>query len=409
MTPEMIQSFLERYPRLGPWAVAAAVLAASVLVFWVVRTVIGRGLGYLARRTASKYDDLVVAELHPYRFSWIAPLLVIYYFATAWPEATTIIRQVVLVLVLWLAVLTINSLLNAVNTIYEASPYYRGEPIQGYLDLGKIALVLAAIILTISLFTGRSPLLLLGGLGAAMAVLLLVFQDTLLSFVASIQIQSSDLVKEGDWIEVPSYGADGEVVNMALHMITIQNWDKSLTTIPTHKLLQEPSKNWRRMQEGIGRRFKRSIYIDLNSITFCEEAMIERLRQIELLADFISSRMAEIEEWNRLHGATADNPFEGRQLSNLEAYRAYMNAYLRSRSDLHQEGMALLAHQLDPGPTGMPLEVVGFTKTVDWAEYEAIQAEIVDHLLSTMPLFGLRVFQQPTGLDFRMGLAGRAN
>ena len=404
----MLQSFLERYPKLGPWALAGAVLAASVVVFWIVRSVVGRGLAYVARRTASTYDDVVVAELRPYRFSWIAPLLVIYYFATIWPEAAPIIRQVALFLILWLSELTANSLLNAVNSIYEASPYYRGEPIQGYLDLGKIALVLAAIILTISLFTGRSPLLLLGALGAVMAVLLLVFQDTLLSFVARIQIQSSELIKEGDWIEVPSYGADGEVVNMTLHMVAIQNWDKSLTTIPTYKLLQEPSKNWRSLQEGIGRRFKRAIHIDLNSITFCDEAMIERLRQIELLAGFVTARMAEIEEWNRLHRATADNPFEGRQLTNVEAYRAYMNAYLKSRSDLHQEGMTLLAHQLQPGPTGMPLEVVGFTKTVEWAEYEAIQAEIVDHLLSAMPLFGLHVFQQPTGLDFQVGLRGRA-
>jgi miniconductance mechanosensitive channel len=404
MTPEQIQDFMDAYPTLSPWGMGAGMVVIGVLVFINARYLIGRGLVYVASRTESRYDDIVVSELHPFRFAWIAPLLVIHYFANLLPTGGDIVRQVVLFGILWLVVITVNSLLKAANTIYESSHFYRGEPIQGYLDLGKIALILVAIILTISLFTRKSPAVLLGGLGAIMAILLLVFRDTLMSFVASIQIQSNDLVKEGDAVEVPSYGADGVVLNMALHTVTIQNWDKSLSMIPTHKLLDTPYKNWRGMLESGGRRIKRSVHIDLNSIRFCDPDMIARLEQIGLIRGSLQARLAEIEEWNRSHNASPDDPIEGRQLTNLGVFQSYVISYLKSRPDLHQEGMTLLVRQRAPSPVGIPLEIYAFTKTVVWADFEAIQAEIIDHMLAAMPQFGLRVFQEPTGLDFQAWL-----
>lgn len=398
---ESIRSWMELNPALAPWAIGGAGIVLSVLMFLIARYVIARALIYLARRTESKYDDIIVHELRPFRFAWIAPLLVIYGFADLLPQIATAIRQVTLFLILWLVIITVNSLLNAVNTIYEASDSYQGLSIQGYLDLIKILLILTAIILTISLFTGESPVVLLSGLGAVTAILLLIFRDTLLSFVASLQIQSNELIKEGDWIEVPSYGADGEVVNMALHTVRVQNWDKTITVIPTYKLMETPYKNWRGMQESGGRRIKRSLHIDLNSIRFCDQEMIERFGRIDLVKEYIAARRAQVEQWNLEHQVEGEDPFGGRQLTNMGVFRTYVFNYLKSRTDLHQEGMTLLVRQLAPSPTGLPLEIYTFAKTTNWAEYEAIQGDIFDHLVAAVPQFGLRVFQEPTGLDFQ--------
>ena len=398
---ENIQTWANLNPTLAPWAFSGAAVLLSLVVFLIARYFIARGLIYLAERTESKYDDIVVKELRPFRFAWLAPLLLIYYFANLLPEAATFIRQIAMLLILWLVVITLNSLLNAVNAIYEASPSYRGLSMQGYLDLGKILLVLVAIVLTASLITGQSPLVLMSGLGALMALLLLLFRDTLLSFVASIQIQSNDLVKEGDWIEMSAFGADGDVINIALHTIKVQNWDKTITVIPTYKLLDTPFKNWRGMQESGGRRIKRAIHLDLNSIRFCDQEMLERFGKINLIKDHIADELAAIEQWNQEHDASLENPFNGQQITNVGVFRAYVVNYLGSRPDLHQQGMTSMVRQLAPSPAGLPMEIYVFAKTVVWTEYEAIQADIFDHLLAAVPQFDLRVFQQPTGVDFR--------
>lgn len=402
MDIESLPNWLDFGPMWTPYVLGGLAIVLSFVTFLVARFIVARGLFWLSSRTENKYDDIIVKSLRPFRFAWIAPLLIIYFLARLLPDTADIIRQVALFLIMWLVIITLNRLLNAVNIIYEASPLYKGEPIQGYLDLLKILILAGGLILTVSLFTGQPPVVLLGGLGAAMAVLLLIFHDTLLSFVASIRIQSNDLIMEGDWLEVPSYGADGTVLNMALHAVTIQNWDKSLTMIPTHRLLEAPFKNWRGMEESGARRIKRSIHVDVNSVRFCDEGMLERVKRIELIEPFVDTRLAELERWNREHNATADNPVEGRQLTNIGVFVAYVDAYLRTRDELHQEGMTLMARQLEPGPRGLPVEVVAFTKTTASAEYEAIQGDIFDHLLATLPEFGLRVFQEPTGLDFQL-------
>jgi miniconductance mechanosensitive channel len=401
MTTEDLQGLLDLVPVLMPWVLGAAAVILSAVVFLIARFFIARGLIYVSQRTETKFDDIIVQELRPFRFAWIAPLLLIYYFADLLPEGTEVIRQIALFLILWLSVFTASSLLNAVNSIYECSDYYRGESIQGYLDLGKVALILAAIVVSISLFTGKSPLVLLSGLGVMMALLLLVFRDTILSFVASIQINSGDLVKEGDWIEMPSFDADGSVLNISLHTIKVQNWDKTLTMIPTYKLLDTPYKNWRGMEEAGGRRIKRAVYVDLNSVRFCDRAMLERFRKIDLIADYVGAHLAKSQDAGEEASASSDSPFDLPQVTNIEVFQAYVANYLKNRPDLHQEGMTLLVRQLAPGPEGLPLEIYAFTKTVAWEEYEAIQAEIFDHLVAGMPKFDLQVFQQPTGADFR--------
>jgi miniconductance mechanosensitive channel len=386
---------------LPPWLQGIVVFAISAATFVVARYLLARGLTYVARRTKNKVDDIIVAHLHPFRFAWIAPLVVLYYAADLLPSGVVTIRHILLFLILWLALVTGNALLNAANEIYERSSLYRGQSIQGYLDLLKLIVVSVGLILTVSLFTGQSPLVLLSGLGAVMAVLLLLFQDTLLSFVASLQIHANDLVKEGDWIEMPAYDADGDVLNISLHAVTVQNWDKTITTVPTHKLLNTPYRNWRGMQESGGRRIKRALYLDLNTVRFCDGEMIERYRKVDLVKDYVEARLAEVAAWAQANEAAACTPYAGPEITNIGVFRAYVTNYLKCRADLHQQDMPLLVRELDPGPSGLPLEVYVFTKTTDWAEYEGIQADIFEHLVAAAPQFDLRVFQQPTGVDFR--------
>jgi len=416
MTPETIQSWLDINPVLMPWALGAAALILSALVFLVGRTFIGRGLEYVSARTATRYDDIVVEKLRPYRFAWIAPLLLIYYFADLVPAGAGLIRQIALFLVLWLVVITLNALLNAVNAIYESSDLYKGESIKGYLDLIKVVLIVAAIIVTISLFTGQSPVALLGGLGVVMGLVVLVFRDTILGFVASVQINSSDLLMEGDAIEMPSFGADGSVLDISLHTVKVQNWDKAITVIPTYKFLDTPYKNWRGMLESGGRRIKRAIHIDVNSIRFSDLSMMEYFGGIDLIRDYVEAELAKGKRADRTSDWSPENPFDEPLPTNIEVFQEYVTSYMKNRPDIHQENMTLMVRQLAPGPTGLPLEIYAFTtglpleiyaftKTVDWADYEAIQAQIIDHLLAAMPQFGLKVFQQPTGADLRT-LAG---
>jgi miniconductance mechanosensitive channel len=396
----MIVPELERWISANPIYALLAALGLSLAAYLVVRLLIARGLVVLAKRTRTQIDDIVLRALHPYRIAWLVPLLMLYALADITGEYQPWVEKGLLFLILWVAAVSFNALLDAVNQIYESSSSFRGASIQGYLDILKILVLVGAIIISISLFTGQSPTVLLTGLGALTAVLLLIFRDTILSFVASIQISTQDLIKEGDWIEVPSYGADGDVVNMTLHTIKIQNWDKTISVIPTHKINEVAYKNWRGMQESGGRRIKRAIYLDLGSVRFCDAEMLARFRKVDILRPYLDKRTAEIERENREKGIELDSPLDGRQLTNIGTFRAYVEAYLRNHKDIHQQGLNFLVRQLEPGPTGVPIEVYAFTKTTVWAEYERIQADIFDHLLASVGVFDLRVFQEPTGMDF---------
>lgn len=375
ITINSIRLWMAANEGIAPWVVLGGVL----LSFIIARYVVGRGLTWLARSTKNQWDDVLVKHMRPNRLSWVAPLAIIYIFAYLWPQYARTLQSVSLFIILWILVLTLNALLTAANVIYESRANYTGVAIQGYLDLGKILLIGVGVILSISVFTGRSPLLLLGGLGALTAILLLIFQDTILGLVASVQIAANDLVKEGDWIEVPAFNADGDVTNMSLHTVKIQNFDKTFTVIPTHKLLEVSFKNWRGMSQSGGRRVKRSISLDIQSVRFCNDKEMAKLKQMDLLKDFFANKPS--------------------QLTNVSVFMAYVEAYLRQRPDVKKD-QTIMVRQLDPGPTGLPIEIYIFTSTTAWEQYEAIQASIFDHLLAIVPEFGLRVFQNPTGADF---------
>lgn len=390
---------LSQNPSLNNILTIIGVVLLIVIAYLIAFYFLARGIEYLANRTQSQYDDIIVHRIRPRRLALLAPLLVIYFFAYLVPDAEEIIKNITLFLFLWLGILTLNGLLDATNDIYELRRGTTGVSIRGYLDIVKIFDLLAGIILSISIFTGQSPLGLLAGLGAIMAILLLIFRDTILSFVASIQISANDLVVEGDWLEVPSYNADGEVIDITLHQIKIQNWDKTISIVPTYKLMEVSYKNWRGMSESGGRRIKRAINLDLKTIRFCDQNLLEDYRRFDLVRDYIDKALEDIQTQFKNRGADTNNPVNAPSLTNASIYRAYIKAYLNSHPKIRKD-MTVLVRQLDPSPTGLPVELYVFTNTTDWAQYEAIQAEIFDHLLAVAPEFDLRVFQEPSGYDF---------
>lgn len=396
----METTYFQAWVEQNPVIAISAILIFSFALFLFTRNILARALVHLASRTKSKVDDILLKHLRPYRTSWLAPLTVIYAFAYLLPDYESTLKTVALFLILWVSIFTIISLLNALNEIYESRPSFTGVSIQSYLDITKILFTVVAIILSISLFSGESPLVLLTGLGALTAVLLLIFQDTILSLVASIHIAANSLIKEGDWLEVPGYGADGDVVNISLHAIKIQNFDKTFTVIPTYKIVDTAYKNWRGMLESGGRRIQRSMLVDMTSIKFCDEDMLQRLKRIDLIQDQLDTKIHTLDEYRRAHSQHYDSPLDGPQITNIEVFRAYIVAYLKNRTDIHQDSMPFLVRTLSPNPTGLPIELYIFTRTTQWEEYEAIQAEIFDHLLAAASHFDLRVFQEPTGMDF---------
>ncbi len=294
--------------------------------------------------------------------------------------------------------LTFSNALDALNHAYERRPEAKAKPIKGYLQITKIVLYIITAVLMISTLINRSPLILLSGLGAITAVLMLIFQDTLLSLVASVQISSGDLVRVGDWIEMPNLNADGDVIDIALHTVKVQNWDKTITTLPTRRLITDPFKNWRGMQESGGRRIKRALFLDQTSVRFLSPSEAEELKRFSLLGEYLEGKAAELSRWNT---ALGDGPeVNRRRITNLGTFRAYVLNYLRRHPSIHQE-MTLLVRQLGPTSDGLPLEIYCFTNDTRWAVYEDIQSDLFDHLLAILPEFGLRVFQNPGGADFR--------
>ncbi|MXO65623.1 mechanosensitive ion channel family protein [Altericroceibacterium endophyticum] len=371
-------------------------IGAALLANYVVKKVIlrfalrllpeeGKPLGTIAGRLAN-----------------IIPALIITGGIQAVPhlpdEPVALVENLAAAFVILTLALAISKALDLINQIYARRPDAHTRPIKGYLQLLKILVFVAAGILMIAALMQQSPLLLLSGLGAMAAVVMLVFKDTILSLVASVQLTSNDMLRVGDWIEMPQLNADGDVIDIALHTVKVQNWDKTITTIPTHRLISESFRNWRGMQDSGGRRIKRSLNIDKNTIRFHTEDEIAALKRFELLDRYFDRKQQELDQWNSAHG-TAD-PVNMRRMTNIGTFRAYVVAYLQANNQVWED-MTLMVRQLQPTPQGLPLEVYCFARTTAWESYEAIQADIFDHLLAILPEFGLRLFQEPSGQDMR--------
>jgi miniconductance mechanosensitive channel len=388
-----------------------ALLAAALLLGWITHRLLPRLVRRAVEASSTQWDDAMLARGVLRQFAHLAPLLLLYLGIEAVPalddDLVALVRKGLLVAIVFLVARASSRFLSAANDIYDRADVAHRRPIKGYVQLGKLVVYLVAAILAVAVLIDRSPLLLLSGLGALGAVLMLVFKDTILSLVASVQIASNDLLHVGDWIEMPSLGVDGDVVDVALHTVKVQNFDKTIVTIPTHRLIDDSFKNWRGMQESGGRRIKRALSIDQTSVRFLDDALRERLGRFALLDAHFTRKQRELEEWNTQHPPR--NPVDSRRLTNLGCFRAYVAAYLATHPRVDPD-KTLMVRQLDPGPTGLPLEVYCFATTTLWADYEGIQADIFDHLLAILPEFGLQVFQQPGGADVRRlhGVPGAA-
>jgi len=407
-TTALISPTLDLLPGSPPWlqalaGIAVLVLAAAAANF-IIKHVILRVIGRIAP------GDWPVPATIGARLANIVPALIVSGGIALVPHIplwiVTVTRNVVGAFIILTIALAISAALTFANEIYARRPDAASRPIKGYIQVVKIILFVTAAILMVAVLMEQSPLLLLSGLGAMAAVLMLVFSDTILSLVASVQLTSNDMLRVGDWIEMPALNADGDVIDIALHTVKVQNWDKTITTIPTHRLISESFKNWRGMQESGGRRIKRSLAIDQNSVRFLDADEIAGLRRFALLDDYLAHKHEEIGHWNQKLAQAGRDPVNERRVTNVGTFRAYVLAYLRAHPRIAQD-MTLLVRQLDPTAQGLPLEIYCFTSTTRWGDYEDIQGDIFDHILSVLPLFGLRLFQTPSGLDLsRMAAPG---
>ncbi|MCE7033438.1 mechanosensitive ion channel family protein [Lysobacter sp. GX 14042] len=390
-----------------PFAATLLPLAALLLVAWLANFIIRRVLLRIAERmvtaTAFEWDDALLSRGVLSRLVHAVPALIIaagiVTIPGLHPAVAAVVHNVAMAYVALTIALSISNLLDAVNDLYVArSPKANERPIKGYLQVVKIIIFVLAAVLMISALISRSPALLLSGFGAMSAVLMLVFKDSILSLVASVQLGSNDMLRVGDWIEMPSQNADGDVIDMALNTVKVQNWDKTITTVPTYKLISESFKNWRGMQESGGRRIKRALLVDQSSVRFLAPHERDRLRRIALIDPYLDAKRRELEEWNHDLIEAGKDPVNTRRVTNIGTFRAYVEQYLRAHPGINQ-GMTLMVRQLAPGPTGLPLELYCFTASVAWADYENTQSDIFDHLIAMLPEFGLRLYQAPGGAD----------
>ena len=411
-----MQDYIDTYlvrPLVGiPYAATVAGLAVLVLVAWIANWLTRRVLlvvvGRLAKASPSKWDDAIMGRRVLARLANVVPALVMLGGIALVPGIPAwldlVVHNVALAYVALTVAMSIGNLLNALNDIYEQTSRHAVQrPIKGYLQLLKIGVYVVAIVLMVAALIGKSPLVLLTGLGAMTAVLMLVFKDTILSLVASVQLSSNDMLRVGDWIEMPSQNADGDVIDISLHTVKVQNWDKTISTIPTWALISESYRNWRGMSDSGGRRIKRSLLLDQKSVRFLEPEERARLRRFALIDDYLDKQKAELADYNAKLEAAGKDPVNNRRATNLGTFRAYVNAYLRAHPGVNQD-MTLLVRQQDPTPTGLPLEVYCFSADVRWAAYENLSGDIFDHLLAVLPEFGLRVFQSSSDapLDVRL-------
>lgn len=374
----------------------AITLFISFFSYVLMRYVVLKAISRLFEKTSTKLDDILIQTGFLNRISYIVPLFILYNLFNSFIGSYLIINRLLLSLITIVIILSFNSLLNVFNDIYNRSKYSNNINLKSYFQILRLITNLLSIIVVISIISGQSPLYLLSGLGALTAVLMLIFKDTILSFVSSIQINSNDLFKIGDWVEAPQFGADGDVIDIALHTIKIQNWDKTISIIPTHKLIDSSFKNWRGMSDSGGRRIKRSINIDMNSIKFCNDELISNFKSMTIISEYIDKKLSNLREHNA--SINKESIINGRALTNIGTYRAYIKAYLRNNEDIHKD-MTFLVRQLSPTSNGLPIQIYVFSKNTNWIDYEEIQSDIFDHLISALDQFDLKIYQQPSGND----------
>jgi miniconductance mechanosensitive channel len=384
--------------------VAVIIFSLAILADIITRRIIVSGIKRIVRKTKTQIDDILIQRRVFHKLAHIVPGLLIYstagFIFSDYPALGDIVTRLALIYIIIVLLLSIDSFINALHQIYLTTPISEGRPIKGYVQVVKIIIYFIAIILIIASLTKESPGKLLTGLGAMAAVLMLVFKDTILGFVASIQLSANKMVVPGDWIDMPSHNADGTVIDISLNTVKVQNWDKTIATIPTYALVSDSFRNWKGMEESGGRRIKRSLNIDMNSVRFVDDEMAEKFKKIQLLKDYVVNREEEIRKYNEDNKIDGSILVNGRRMTNLGTFRKYVEEYLLQHPKIHND-MTFLVRQLQPDEKGLPLEIYVFSNDQAWANYEAIQSDIFDHILAVLPEFDLKVFQNPSGRDFQ--------
>ena len=405
-----IRSELSHYPWLETLLALIVLVLFAALANFIAKRVIVRGIRYLVTKLKTSNQSIFAEHSIIRRLANVVPALVVMNGITTIPHLSPklimFIQMGAQAFIFLTIALTISEALNIFNLIYQRNPKSRNKPIKGYLQLIKLILFVVCGLMILGTFLKKDVFTLLAGFGAMAAVLMLVFQNTILSLVASVQIASYDMVRIGDWIEMPSLNADGDVIDMSLHTVTVQNFDKTFTTIPTNKLVTDTFRNWRGMSNAGCRRIKRSLFLDQSSVHFMSDEEQQKLKEFLLLDQYLDAKQSEIEDFNK--HLSNQSRYNQRRLTNLGTFRAYVEFYLKQHQGIAQN-QTLLVRQLQPISEGLPLEIYAFANTTAWASYEAIQSDIFDHLIAIIPEFGLRIYQAPSGHDFQNLNTGAAN
>ena len=406
-----IETLLKKLPfEFSNTALIAQIVAigiiflAAAITFVIAKYLVARIINKMIGKTSTKLDDVLVRRNLFNRIALLVPVIVIYkLIPTALkdlPNINEIILTGCLIYAVFIIVLIIDTLINSTVEIYYRSSRYRQLPVKSLSQVCKLIVYFLAIILIVSLIIGESPIKLFAGLGAMAAVLMFVFKDPILGFVAGIQLSSNKMVRVGDWVEIPQHNANGDILEIGLTTVKVRNFDNTTTTVPTQSLINDSFKNWRGMQESQGRRIKRSIYIDINSVGFCSEERLERFSKIQYISEYIQAKQNELSEYNTEKEYDLSTTANGRRFTNVGTFRAYIEAYLARHPNINQN-LTVLVRQLEPNKNGLPIQIYAFSSEKDWGKYEAIQADIFDHLIAVAQEFDLKIFQQPSGNDFR--------
>ncbi len=397
--------FSDQYAKLvTEYSFLIALFVACYLVYIIAKHFINNYFYALVKKTKTDWDDFILKRNVFNRLSYLVPLFILSFFIDdVIPDhelSASILTIFVRVLIITVSVSILIGLLNSFNDIYNTFAVSKSRPIKGYVQVAKIVIYILAAVSIISVFLGDKGFGWLAGFGAFSAILMLVFKDPILGFVGGIQLTSNNMVQIGDWISMPKFGADGNVIDITLTTVKVQNFDKTITTIPTYTMVSDSFQNWRGMEESGGRRIKRSINIDMTSVQFCDEAMLEKFNSFHFLKNYIGQKREELQLYNTKYNIDDSVLVNGRRQTNLGVFRAYIKEYLRHKPEINNE-MTMLVRQMQPSENGIPIQIYVFSKIQDWAAYEDIQSDILDHLLSVIPEFGLRVFQSPSGKDLQ--------
>ena len=396
-------------PQTAGWAdqfiAFALVLVLAFAADFICRKVLLRAIARLVQKTKATWDDIIFdRRVMVYLSHMVAPVVIYLLLPVAFAQTDSVtlnfIRRLCFIYIIFSFLFFINAFLKAAYTVYSAKESMRDRPLKGLLQTLQVSLWLIGIIVIVAELLGKSPYSLLAGLGASAAVLMLVFKDSIMGFVSGVQLSANDMLKVGDWITMPKYGADGTVIEVTLNTVKVRNWDNTITTIPPYLLVSDSFQNWRGMRESGGRRVKRSINIDMTSVRFCTPEMLEKYRKIQLLKDYIDRTEAVVEAYNAENGIDNEVLVNGRRQTNLGVFRAYLTAYLKSLPVVNKELNCMVRH-LQPTDHGLPVELYFFSTIKEWIPYEGVQADVFDHVLAIIPEFGLRVFQSPSGADLQ--------